>query len=80
MSDYDDDSVMRGMRDIDAMSREHSHVSAETFNRLSAIARSAAHPVKSSTIAARAVKELDSSELEEILADWLEGRGYTGSF
>ena len=51
MSDYDDDSVMRGMRDIDAMSREHSHVSAETFNRLSAIARSAAHPVKSSTIA-----------------------------
>ena len=84
----DEDDVWRQLADLTAQDREHSNVSDETFHKLAEIARAAIAATKAvggdsaptAIIARLAVEQLDATELEGIVQDWLEGHGNLGTF
>jgi hypothetical protein len=74
---------------LDGFSRDQSNVSAETYEKLHRIVDGAIEADKRSgvdelgdfrDIAKIAVRELSPTELETIVADWLEGRGHLGAY
>jgi hypothetical protein len=80
------DDLERRFLDIHAADQEHSHVSADTFRRIEKVISAAIEASKtvgmsgapSSVIAKLVVEDLDDEALEEIVRDWLEGRGRGG--
>ncbi len=81
----DDNSMFRDLDYIDAVDRERSHVSGRAYRKISEIVQDAIDQTRvvagagsaasTKTIARLLVENLDASELEGVVMDWLEGRG-----
>jgi hypothetical protein len=76
--DADPDDPAGAFRDRTAAAREHSYVNSETWAKIGkafAAAVAGKEGARTPDVARQIVERLSSTELEEIVCDWIEGRG-----